>query len=69
MSSGDADELERQTRKGRIDPKLQARGWSVVSADSSRTLSPEAVTEYETANSPGEASSWHPGPDYVRLSR
>ena len=47
MSPNEAEERERQTRKRRIDPKLRARGWSVVSAEVPRTLFPEAVSEYE----------------------
>ena len=48
MPNGD-HESERQTRRRRIDPRLEARGWAVVAADRPRTLAPEAITEYGTA--------------------
>jgi len=48
MSSTGAEERERQTRRRRIDGRLEGRGWSVVPADAPRKLTPEAITEYET---------------------
>jgi hypothetical protein len=54
MSHTAADELEQQTRKRRIDPKLQARGWSVAPVAKPRAPSPEAITECETANGPAD---------------
>ncbi len=54
MSNADADERERQTRKRRIDPKLKARGWTVVAADKPRMSTPEAITEYETDRGPAD---------------
>lgn len=48
------DEREWQTRKQRIDPRLEARGWSVVSADKPRTSTSEAITEYPTDHGPAD---------------
>ncbi len=41
MSNVEADEREWQTRKRRIDPKLEARGWSVVPADQVPSTPPQ----------------------------
>ena len=50
-----SSESERATRRGRIDPKLAATGWSVVDAGSPVSLAPGlAVAEYETANGPAD---------------
>jgi len=54
MASDGANEREWQTRRRRIDGRLQARGWSVVPADAPRKLTPQAITEYETANGPAD---------------
>ena len=54
MSDAKADETERRTRKRRIDPRLEARGWSVVTADNSGELAPEAITEYPTTSGPAD---------------
>lgn len=51
------DELEWQTRRERIDPKLQAQGWLVVPYEESRPPSShkaDAVTEYPTSNGPAD---------------
>src|SRR5262245_8127060 len=50
-------ESERRTRKSRIDPKLIAWGWDVVSFDPARPLSKysrHAIEEYPTANGPAD---------------
>lgn len=50
-------ETERQTRRNRIDPKLEAAGWSVVrftSTDALRSLTRSAVEEYETPLGPAD---------------
>jgi type I restriction enzyme R subunit len=51
------EESERQTRKQRIDPKLQAAGWKVVPFDERKGLSAYdlcATTEYPTTNGPAD---------------
>ena len=53
MPTGE-QESEWQTRRRRIDPRLEALGWSVVPADRRREVMPEAVTEYETASGPAD---------------
>ena len=53
MNSGGCGESERQSRKRRVDPKLRAAGWTVVSYDTSRPLSDYdrcAIEEYPTDN-------------------
>jgi type I restriction enzyme, R subunit len=49
-------ELERQTRKRRIDPRLKAAGWRVVPFAQGKPLEEygagAAVEEFETANGP-----------------
>src|SRR5690242_2816570 len=51
-------ELERQTRKQRIDPRLKAAGWRVVPFVQGRALedygAAAAVAEFETANGPAD---------------
>ena len=50
-------ELEWQTRKARIDPRLVALGWTVIRwtpALALNTLNACAVTEYPTANGPAD---------------
>lgn len=50
-------ETERATRKKRIDPKLQAAGWSVVPYDAKTSLDRYdvcAVEEFPTANGPAD---------------
>jgi type I restriction enzyme R subunit len=51
-----ATELEGQTRKRRIDPRLKAAGWSVVPFQASRPHSPQraAVEEFETDAGPAD---------------
>ena len=44
-----------QTRRARINPKLEASGWKVVRSDPDRSLSGypnSAIEEYETDNGP-----------------
>ena len=50
-------ESERQTRKLRIDPKLEAAGWTIVSYDDGKPLSSYqncAIEEYPTDNGPAD---------------
>ncbi len=50
-------ENERQTRKKRIDPQLQARGWRIIPYNASTPLSwcqNCAIEEYPTANGPAD---------------
>ncbi len=50
-------ESERQTRKQRIDPELEAAGWKVVPFDESRPLSDydrHAIEEFPTAHGPAD---------------
>jgi len=54
MSSTGAEEREWQTRRRRIDGRLEGRDWSVVPAGSPRRLTPEAITEYETDHGPAD---------------
>ncbi len=53
-----SSELERQTRKRRIDPRLKAAGWRVVPFVQSKPLEDygagAAVEEFETANGPAD---------------
>lgn len=55
--SDDIYELERQTRKRRIDPKLKASGWSVVpfvSEAAAVYVASSAIEEYETKLGPAD---------------
>jgi type I restriction enzyme R subunit len=57
MSSDARDESEWQTRRKRIDTRLEALGWSLVPFDTARPLSAcpqHAITEFETANGPAD---------------
>ena len=50
-------ESERQTRKNRINPKLESSGWTVAPFEPSRPMSdyPQcAIEEYETENGPAD---------------
>jgi type I restriction enzyme, R subunit len=52
-----AQEIERQTRRRRIDPRLKAAGWKVVGFDPSMPLNAygrAAIEEYETKNGPAD---------------
>ena len=54
---GPIGESEWRARKRRIDPKLRAAGWTVVSFDATRPLSMchgFAIEEYPTANGPAD---------------
>ena len=51
------DEAERQTRKNRIDLKLEAVGWKVTKYDKSKPLdhyASSAIEEYPTLNGPAD---------------
>jgi type I restriction enzyme R subunit len=55
MSSAAHDEREWQTRRKRIDTRLEALGWALVPFDPAQPLSafpPHHVSEYETTNGP-----------------
>jgi type I restriction enzyme R subunit len=56
------DELERQTRSQRIDPKLKAAGWRVVPFVSGKAFADygnsAAVTEFETEAGPADYALW-----------
>ena len=57
MTDVGREESERQTRRSRIDPKLQAAGWSIADFDPNRPLSAysrHAIAEYETQNGPAD---------------
>jgi type I restriction enzyme R subunit len=50
-------ESERQTRKLRVDPKLETAGWAVVPFDENRPLSEyqrHAIEEFPTSNGPAD---------------
>jgi SMODS-associating 2TM, beta-strand rich effector domain len=48
-------ESERETRKLRIDPRLEAAGWPVIEASLGRdSLVPVAVREFETSTGPAD---------------
>ena len=55
--SAEQEELEWKTRRERIDPKLQASGWKIVSFDAHENianLSRHAITEFPTDNGPAD---------------
>ena len=57
MARSARDELERETRQTRIDPKLREQGWEVVPFDPARPLiayTNHAVTEFPTAEGPAD---------------
>ena len=57
MSSAARDESEWQTRRKRIDTRLEALGWALVPFDPAQPVSAytqHAITEYETANGPAD---------------
>lgn len=57
MTRDSSTESEKETRKKRIDPKLEAAGWKVVPTDTPLTpgqKSTYAVEEYETQNGPSD---------------
>ena len=54
MPLRDRDESERQTRKRRIDPQLEAQGWRIVPADALPSSEPKAIEEYPTTNGPAD---------------
>jgi type I restriction enzyme R subunit len=57
MTAHEQNEFEWKTRKARIDPKLEALGWTIIPWDSDLTLKSlkaHAVTEYPTANGPAD---------------
>jgi type I restriction enzyme R subunit len=50
---GEPEELEWETRRERIDPKLQAAGWDVSRAkQDAPPTTPTALTELPTDNGP-----------------
>ena len=57
MPSDPQAESEWQTRKRRIDTRLEAMGWRIVPFDPGRPLTDypqNAITEFETANGPAD---------------
>jgi type I restriction enzyme, R subunit len=57
MAANAGSESERRTRRARIDPRLRACGWQIVSFDHRKPLSAydhHAVEEYSTANGPAD---------------
>jgi len=57
MTANPATENERRTRRARIDPRLRACGWQIVSFDHRTSLSAyghHAIEEYPTANGPAD---------------
>lgn len=74
MSDRDHDESERQTRKTRIDRRLEALGWKVLPPGATLGRRPEALSEYETANGPADYALTADGRilgviEAIRLSR
>lgn len=62
MRRSSAKEPERLTRKSRINPKLAAAGWRVVSSDPSQPLSAFdrcAIEEYPTDYGPADYTFLH----------
>jgi type I restriction enzyme R subunit len=57
MTVDPSSESERRTRRSRIDPRLRACGWEIVSFDPARPLSSyrhHAIEEFPTANGPAD---------------
>jgi type I restriction enzyme R subunit len=57
MSSAARDEREWQTRRKRIDTRLEALGWALVPFDPAQPASgssQHAITEYETTDGPAD---------------
>jgi hypothetical protein len=52
MSDAESLERERQTRKRRVDPRLPARGWLVVSPDQPCVLVPESAGPFGECEQP-----------------
>ena len=57
MASDPSKESERETRRKRIDPKLEAVGWNIIPIDT--PLKPDkrstyVIEEYETENGPAD---------------
>jgi type I restriction enzyme, R subunit len=58
MSVGMADEAEWKTRKQRIDPKLDAVGWTLPRPGASRVNRPFRSEEEETSKGPADYALW-----------
>jgi hypothetical protein len=57
MSTSAHDEREWQTRRKRIDTRLEALGWALAPFDPAQSLNAfpqHAITEYETTNGPAD---------------
>ena len=57
-------ELEKQTRRRRINPRLEAADWEVVPFDRTAPISSydkAAVEEFETGNGPADYALCHTG--------
>jgi type I site-specific restriction endonuclease len=57
MSSSTYDESEWQTRRKRIDTRLEALGWALVPFDAAQPLDAlpqHTITDFETANGPAD---------------
>lgn len=52
------NELERKTRKKRIDPKLDASGWKLPTKGTKLIHKPHRTEEEETANGPADYALW-----------
>jgi type I site-specific restriction endonuclease len=55
--SPDGGENEQRTRKRRIDPRLDARGWRIIPTGAV-SLAPFRTEEEETANGPADYALW-----------
>ena len=58
MSPAGSEELEWQTRKRRIDPKLDASGWSLPSGGTTPIHQPFRTEEEETEKGPADYALW-----------
>src|SRR5262245_11678777 len=58
MPGHNADEREWRTRKSRIDPRLDARGWRLPDRRGPSPNAPHRTEEEETENGPADYALW-----------
>ncbi len=58
MSAARSQESEWETRKSRIDPKLDAAGWKLPAPGTVPFRQPHRTEEHETANGPADCALW-----------